>query len=140
MANKWFEEKFLPSLEQRMNNPKYPNSCILTDKQFEVCTRYMEAQGCWDSDYRKAFTVWKYQIGRTKYMVWQKGRYFFLDRVQNVGIHYVRDYKNDVILATFETEEEYLKWYDENVDTENYTITGKNGEILKRHQWTVGRF
>ena len=33
----WFTESFLPSLEKRMKNSKYPNQCILSEKQAEVC-------------------------------------------------------------------------------------------------------
>ena len=137
MANKWFEETFLPSIETRMNNPKYPNQAIISEKQFEICVRNMKGEQHIDSDYRKAFMTYTYQIGKTIYMAYQQGRYYFLHRRQNVGTHYVRDLKNDVILATFETEEEYTRWYDENIDTETYTIKGTG---LKKHQWTAGTF
>lgn len=78
--NTWFEETFLPSFDSKMNNPKYPDQCILSEKQAEICWKNMEHHDGYDSDYRKSFVYLTYSIGGTKYMVEYRGRYTFLRR------------------------------------------------------------
>lgn len=77
--NKWFAEVFLPSFDARMNNPKYPNSCILSAKQAEVCYKYMNAKNC-VSTYNKCFTVYEAETKSAKYLMHTVGRYTFLDK------------------------------------------------------------
>lgn len=76
----WFTETFLPSLESRMTNPKYPNSCILSEKQADVCYRYMEAnQHHGDYGY---FTNYSLQVGNKVYQMTFAGKYTFLRRYE----------------------------------------------------------
>jgi hypothetical protein len=77
---KWFEEVFLPSLESKMNNPKYPNSCILSEKQAEICYKYMKAKSC-RGDYG-GFTNYEITIGGKYYQMTQRGKYHYLNMVQ----------------------------------------------------------
>ena len=75
-AMKWFTETFLPSLESRMDNPKYPNQCILSEKQAEVCYRYMESTQH-RGDYGW-FTNYSIKVGTKVYKMYSQGKYIFL--------------------------------------------------------------
>lgn len=77
--NEWFEETFLPSFEDKMHNPKYPNQVILTDRQVDICHRYMDEEEC-RSDYGRWFVNYRKQIGGTVWYVHSAGRYTFLRR------------------------------------------------------------
>ena len=72
----WFVGEFLPSLEKRMDNPKYPNTCILSALQAEVCYKYMESIQC-KSDYGW-FYVYELKVGNKAYQMKKVGRYIFL--------------------------------------------------------------
>lgn len=80
--NTWFDETFLPSFEEKMNNPKYPNQCILSEKQAEICAKYMEAREGHDSDYHKRWIFYVYKVGCREYTVWSMGRYTFMKRLR----------------------------------------------------------
>lgn len=67
MANSWFEETFLPSLETRMNNPKYPNQVILTKKQEEVCRKYMNRVSFFSNALCREASRYEYKIGDATY-------------------------------------------------------------------------
>lgn len=73
---KWFTEVFLPSLEKHMNNPKYPNQCILSLKQAEICYRYMNERYC-SGDYG-GFYNYEIQVGNKYYQLTKRGKYTFL--------------------------------------------------------------
>lgn len=73
---KWFEETFLQSLEARMTNPKYPNQCILSEKQADICYRYMNSRNC-SGDYG-CFTNYEYTVGNKFYQMTKRGKYHFL--------------------------------------------------------------
>lgn len=75
---KWFLEKFLPSLESRMNNPKYPNQTIITNNQFEVCLKYFKPRECY-GDYG-CFTNFEFETDEAFYQITFRGRYIFLSR------------------------------------------------------------
>lgn len=74
----WFVGEFLPSLEKRMNNPKYPNSCILSEKQADVCCRYMKSEQHSGVDYNWVFTTYHLTVGNKTYTLSTKGSYTFL--------------------------------------------------------------
>ena len=74
----WFVNEFLPSLEQRMTNPKYPNSCILSEKQADVCCRYMKSEQHSGVDYNWVFTTYNLTVGNKTYTLSTKGSYTFL--------------------------------------------------------------
>lgn len=76
--NVWFEDTFLPSFEEKMHDPKYPNRVILSDRQAEICIRYMDEQECkgdygWHTTYEK-------KVGGTVWYLHTAGRYTFLSR------------------------------------------------------------
>lgn len=75
---KWFLEQFLPSLEKRMNNPKYPNQAIITPNQFEVCLKYFRPRQCY-GDYG-CWTNYEFETDASKYQITQQGRYIFLSK------------------------------------------------------------
>lgn len=74
--NEWFEKSFLPSLEARMNNPKYPNQCIISQKQADICYKYMREQQH-SGDYG-CFSTLEYKTDCKFYQVTFRGRYIFL--------------------------------------------------------------
>ena len=78
---KWFLEVFLPSIEKRMNNPKYPNQAIITRNQFDVCARYFQSVQC-HSDYGW-FTIWEYRTEEAHYQITFRGQYIFLTKTPN---------------------------------------------------------
>lgn len=78
--NNWFDTVFLPSFDNRMSNPNYPNQCILSEKQADICRRYMTESSAHDSDYKKDFIYLTYAIGGTNYIVEYRGRYTFLKK------------------------------------------------------------
>lgn len=80
MAKKWFQEVFLPSLEKRMVNPKYPNQCILSSKQAEVCYKHMKAVQHKDASYGNHFYIYEFETESKRYQMRQAGRYSFLSR------------------------------------------------------------
>lgn len=76
--NEWFEETFLPSFEAKMHHPKYPNQTILSDKQAEICRRYMDEEEVhtgygWKTSYYKT-------VGGNRWYIYSQGRYTFLCR------------------------------------------------------------
>ena len=77
---KWFLEVFLPSQEARMGrNPKYPNSCILSEKQAAICTRYMQ-QVYHKGDYGYFYT-WELKTpDGKKFQMSVAGKWTFLNR------------------------------------------------------------
>lgn len=75
---KWFLETFLPSLEKRMNNPKYPNQAIITNNQFEVCLKYFKPRQCY-GDYGY-FTNYEFATDEASYQITFGGRYIFLSK------------------------------------------------------------
>ena len=77
-GNEWFVGEFLPSLEKRMTNPKYPNKCILTEKQAEVCYRYMKPVQHKDVNYGTWFYTYEFETETKKYLMHFAGRYTFL--------------------------------------------------------------
>ena len=76
--SEWFEEVFLPSFEDRMHNPKYPNQTILTERQADICIKYMDEKEC-KGDYGWHTTFSK-KIGGTTWYIHKAGRYTFLSR------------------------------------------------------------
>lgn len=75
---KWFTEVFLPSFEQKLKNPKYPNSCILTRKQAEICYRYMDEVQC-KGDYGY-FSIYQIKVNGHKWVIKESGKYTFLSK------------------------------------------------------------
>lgn len=77
--NSWFEETFLPSFEDKMHNPKYLNQTILSERQADICRRYMDSydnrsgNGRWITSYTKT-------VGGTVWYIYSAGRYTFLCR------------------------------------------------------------
>ena len=78
--NEWFEDTFLKSFEPKFTNPKYPNQCILTEAQNDICVRYMESHHSHNSDYNRFWAYYTYDVGGTHYLLTQRGRYYFLNR------------------------------------------------------------
>lgn len=74
--NAWFLETFLPSLEARMTNPKYPNRCILSQKQAEICYKYMECSQH-RGDYG-TFATYELKTEDKWYQMTFAGKYTFL--------------------------------------------------------------
>lgn len=74
----WFLTTFLPSIEQRMNNPRYPNQAIITRNQFDVCRKYFHPVQC-HGDYGW-FTVYEFATDDAKYLITFKGKYIFLNK------------------------------------------------------------
>lgn len=70
--NQWFENTFLPSFIPKMENKKYPNQAILSQKQYDICYKYM--------------TVVKYGLvyesPKFSVIVWEGGRYKFIRVLQ----------------------------------------------------------
>lgn len=130
----WFEEVFLPSLEKRMNNPKYPNQVILTDKQEQVCERYMTYKPCVDL-YNRDFGIYIYNVGTKHYTMTFAGRYTFLHLDDDSKLEwYITDLKTHQDIVKFKTETELQTWIDENVDEDT-------GKIIStgNYFWTTGR-
>lgn len=122
---KWFEETFLPSLEAKMNNPKYPNQVILTEAQAMICEKYMEKKSLCGVDYNGYFTSWSYQIGEKHYSMNQRGRYVFLNlKDESKHIYYLVNIKTNERFLTFKSKEEREAWMEENVDDETGDIKG----------------
>lgn len=72
----WFKTVFLPSLEARMTNPKYPNQIILSPKQADICYKYMNSVQC-HGDYGY-FTIYEIKIDGKLYQMTTRGKYTFL--------------------------------------------------------------
>lgn len=113
--NKWFKEVFLPNVTKTMeNNKKYPYTMILSDKQADICYKYMEAKEC-KGDYGW-FTNYYVESDGKKYMMYTQGRYTFLRfsflPVKTYNIE--NDETEELILSTT-NKEEYEKWLKENV-------------------------
>lgn len=73
MKNKWFEDVFIPSFFDKMKNPKYPNRAILSERQFDICLKYMESR-YYDYSYKTdAFSV----------SVYDQGKYHFISVYRN---------------------------------------------------------
>lgn len=76
----WFKTVFIPSICKRMNNPKYPCSAILTEKQSDICRRYMNARQCCDINYNTWFTVYEITIDDCHFSLREYGRYNIISR------------------------------------------------------------
>lgn len=81
MKNTWFEETFLQSLiEKAQNNIKYPNQLILSEKQADICSRYMNEKEN-SSDTKGGFIArsfyMEYRIDGHYTMIQKRGRYIF---------------------------------------------------------------
>lgn len=77
MKTKWFDEVFIPSVTEKMeNNKKYPNTMILSKKQEDICLRYMTPKQCY-GDYGY-FTNYTYECNGYKYQMYFCGRYTYL--------------------------------------------------------------
>ena len=74
----WFLNVFLPSIENRMNNPKYPNQAIISENQYEVCAKYFHSVQC-HGDYGW-FTIWEYRTDDAHYQITRRGKYIFLTK------------------------------------------------------------
>jgi hypothetical protein len=68
MKNQWFEEKFIPSFFDKMKNPKYPNRAILSERQYDVATKYMTCDKY----------CWNYRTDMFDVCVYDQGRYHFI--------------------------------------------------------------
>lgn len=77
----WFLGTLLPSLEKRMNNPKYPNQAIITRNQFDVCCKYFHPVQC-HGDYGR-FTIWEFATADAHYQITFRGKYIFLTKTPN---------------------------------------------------------
>lgn len=77
-GKKWFAEEFLPSLEKRMTNPKYPNRCILSEAQANVCFKYMTAIQCKDASYGTNFYNYRFDTENKIYLMTFAGRWTFM--------------------------------------------------------------
>lgn len=75
----------MPSQIERVkrNDPKYGNRVILSEKQADICMRYMEPREC-HGDYGW-FTIYHYEITGYSFTLWCQGRYTFLS-VSRSGI------------------------------------------------------
>lgn len=134
----WFEEVFLPSCEEKMNNPKYPNQMILSEKQMMICEKYMKAVNCCDVSYGKEFITWKYQTGTKSYTMTHRGKYYFLHVTDFAKqVFYVRNTKTNADIITFKTEQEMIEWLDQHVDDDTGTLT-YNGMTLEICKWHTG--
>lgn len=77
-SNRWFEETFLPSFEEKMHNPKYPNQTILSERQADICRKYMdEKENKGDYGWHTTFSK---KVGGTVWYIHTAGRYTFLSR------------------------------------------------------------
>lgn len=92
-ASKWFKEVFLPSMDSKMNHPKYPNRCILSEKQANVCYRNMTEKPC-HGDYNEWYIVYEAETETSKYTMYTAGKYTFLLKT-----------KKDVIVITYKETE-----------------------------------
>ena len=129
MANKWFEETFLPSIEARMNNPKYPNQAIISEKQGYICEKYMKPTN-------PDCITYFYNVGTKHYSMHRAGRYTFLSMHDDSKAEwYIKDNRSQEDIATFKTEREMQDWIDENVDEETGSIKGRE---KKGWHWTSG--
>ena len=133
--NKWFEDTFLPSFDRQMNNPKYPNRVILSEKQADICFRYMNSKQCRDT-YNRYFTQYTYDVGTRHYCMWFAGKYTFLSmHDESLLIWFIRDEETNKEFGTFETENELNKFFDDNLDED--TLKFKGFEYVNK--WTTGR-
>jgi hypothetical protein len=75
---KWFTEVFLPSMiEKEKKQPeKYRGQVILSDKQVDICRRYMNEKQC-HGDYGY-FTVFEFEAGSHRFQLCEAGKYTFL--------------------------------------------------------------
>jgi len=119
--NTWFEETFLPSLENKMNTPKYHNSCILSEKQVDICKKYMDRK-IHSGDYG-IFASYEYDVNgdscRKHYHLGYYGKYPILSmNVLPREIYVVDDYDYDEhedYIATFYKDHERREWMYQNV-------------------------
>jgi hypothetical protein len=126
--NTWFEETFLLSLENRMDNPKYPNQCILSERQADICEKYMK--------YDRYYNKYTYEVGTKSYTMRAVGRYTFLTLYDEAKKEWViKHSRKEDVIATFDTEEEMQNWIDENVDEETGKINGT--ELSSWTSWTT---
>lgn len=78
MKNKWFDEVLIPSIISRiLENKKYPNSLILSEKQVNVCRRYMERKEEYNL-YGKWFSFYEYHVDGFNLTLLKRGRYYII--------------------------------------------------------------
>lgn len=132
MANaKWFDEVFLPSLEERMNNQKYPNQVILSEKQMIICEKYMKLS-CGQHGIDNYSYV--YDIGTKHYWMHKAGRYIFLNLSDSSKlVYFIHDLDTKQDIITFNTEQEMNDWIEKNVDDETGRIIND-----ERRSWVRG--
>ena len=114
--NAWFEETFLPSLEARMNNPKYPYQVILSERQEIICLKYMKE--VYDNHY-------VYKIGTKEFDMSRRGRYIFMNLYDSSKeIWFLRNNLTQEDIITFKTHDELQAWMDANEEDDIGTIRG----------------
>lgn len=79
--NNWFVDTFLKSFEDsgKFNNPKYPGQAIISDKQMEICYKYMEPHQYKEMDYKIYFTILELRVNNKLYTAQRRGKYNFLN-------------------------------------------------------------
>lgn len=139
-ASKWFKEVFLPSFDSKMNHPKYPNRCILSEKQANVCQRNMTEKPC-HGDYNEWYIVYEAETETAKYMMYTAGRYTFLMKTEKTktALEYLETgYGFDVIqdgekVAEIRaTENGFEMWEDSGSDEMELWNTYKTLEDVKK--------
>lgn len=73
---KWFEEIFLPSLYNQKKMYHGKTATFLTDKQADICRRYMTERIC-HGDYGQ-FDVFEHTYGESKIQLCEMGKYNIL--------------------------------------------------------------
>lgn len=66
--NSWFEDKFLFSFLDKMNDPRYPRRALISLAQYDICCKYMEC----------GRYCWSYQSDRYRATAYTQGRYHFI--------------------------------------------------------------
>lgn len=72
----WFNEQYLPSLFQRKKSYHGRAATFLTDKQADVCRRYMNERIC-NGDYGQ-FVIFEYTFNDKKIQLCEAGKYTVL--------------------------------------------------------------
>ena len=139
-ASKWFKEVFLPSFDSKMNHPKYPNRCILSEKQANVCHRNMTEKPC-HGDYNEWYNVYEAETETTKYTMYTAGKYTFLLKTEKtrISVDYVKtNHGYDVtqdgkkVAEIRITENGYELWEDVSADEMELWDTYKTLDDVKK--------
>ena len=139
-ASKWFKEVFLPSFDSKMNHPKYPNRCILSEKQANVCHRNMTEKPC-HGDYNEWYNVYEAETETAKYTMYTAGRYTFLTKTEKAettigyletgyGFDVIQDGEKVAEIRT--TENGFEMWEDGSSDEMELWDTYKTLEDVKK--------